>query len=88
MFGVLDNGETQMKLTINKPQNGYQGWTGFITDAAGKRHAVGAELQAAFNTREALVRYAKWEARVIKAGHDRLARQVAAIRQGATGPLA
>lgn len=77
-----------MKLTINKPKNGYQGWTGFITDANGKRHTVGADKQAAFNTREALVFAAKWEARVIKAGQERLARQMIAIRNGATGPLA
>ena len=77
-----------MKLTINKPKNGYAGWTGFITDAAGKRHMVGADLQAAFNTREALIKRARWDASVIKASQERTDRMLAAIRQGATGPLA
>lgn len=56
-----------MKLTINKPQNGYQGWSGFITDASGKRHKVGADLQANFETRHALIKRAKYDASVIAA---------------------
>lgn len=57
-----------MKLTINIPQNAYAGWTGFITDANGKRHLVAAwDGQASYETREALVKAAKRKAAQLKA---------------------
>lgn len=48
-----------MKLLINKPQNGYQGWTGIVVEATGKRHKVVMDCGAAFNTRAALVKAAQ-----------------------------
>jgi hypothetical protein len=57
-----------MKLTINIPQNAYAGWTGFITDANGKRHLVAAwDGQASYETRDALVKAAKRKASQLKA---------------------
>lgn len=55
-----------MKLLINKPQNGYQGWTGIIVETSGKRHSVKMDCGAAFNTRAALVKAAQRKAAGIK----------------------
>ncbi len=73
-----------MKLTINKPQNGYQGWSGFLTDAAGKRHVVGADMQCNFETRAALIKRARYDMTVIEAGAKKLAAAIDLMRaQGA-----
>lgn len=63
-----------MKFTINKPQNAYAGWTGFLTDAAGKRHYVNAwNGQAAYETRDQLIKAARVKAREILAVEKRMA---------------
>lgn len=77
-----------MKLTINKPQNAYAGWTGFITDADGKRHLVAAwNGQAAYDTRDQLVAAAKRKATEIKAIAARRAEVRAKLAAGVSGPL-
>lgn len=69
-----------MKLTINKPQNGYQGWGGYLTDDEGNRHRVGADMQCNFETRDALIKRAKIDMNIIKASKARLEAAIELMR--------
>ena len=63
-----------MKLIIQKPKNGYQGWYGYVVEANGARHKImkwsGREYGSYvhFESREALVKAAKAKARQLGAG--------------------
>lgn len=77
-----------MKLTINKPQNAYAGWTGFLTDTEGKRHKVAAwNGQASYDTRDQLIKAAKRKMKEIEAVAARRAVVLEKIANGVTGPL-
>lgn len=77
-----------MKLTINKPQNAYAGWTGFLTDADGKRHRVAAwNGQAAYDTRDQLIKAARETMKKVEATALRRAIVLEKLAIGVTGPL-
>jgi len=62
-----------MKLIIQKPKNGYQGWFGYVVEPNGTRHKimrwVGQEYGSYhhFETRQALIKAAKKRAAQLRA---------------------